>query len=62
MPAFSLFSKAFSEFGCCKFENCVLGCFSELVYAKVFVFQYIELVGILLGLWDTSADKYIHNI
>lgn len=42
MAAFSLFSKAFSEFECCKFENCVLGETSELVYAKVFVFQYFE--------------------
>jgi len=39
---FSLFSKAFSEFECCKFENGVWGSFYELVYAKVFVFQCFE--------------------
>ena len=41
---FSLFSKPFSEFECCKFENCVLGSFSELFCDKVFVFQYIKRV------------------
>ena len=39
---FSLFSKAFSEFECSFFKFLVLGSFYELVYAKVFVFQYFE--------------------
>jgi len=39
---FSLFSKAFSEFECSVFKFLVLGSFYELVYAKVFVFQYFE--------------------
>ena len=38
MAAFSLFSKAFSEFECRVFENGVLGSFYELVYKEVFVF------------------------
>ena len=46
MAAFSFISKAFSKFGCCKFENGVLGSFSELVYASFFVFQYIKRVRI----------------
>ena len=50
---FSLFSKAFSEFESQVFKFLVLGEVSELVYAKVFVFQYFELVRISLGLWDT---------
>ena len=43
---FALFSKPFLEFECCKFENGVLGSFSELVYASFFVFQYIKRVRI----------------
>ncbi len=50
MAAFSLLSKDFSECECCKFENCILGEFYELVYTKVFIFQYIEPVRISLGL------------
>ena len=50
---FALFSKTFSEFECCKFENRLFGTFSEPVYAKVFIFQYIKRVRISLGLWDT---------
>lgn len=42
MAAFSLFSKAFSEFESQVFKFLVLGSFYELVYAKVFVFQYFE--------------------
>ncbi len=42
---FALFSKPFSEFGCCKFENGVLGSFYELVYKGVFIFQYIICAG-----------------
>ena len=36
----SLFSKPFSEFECSVFKFLVLGSFYELVYAKVFVFQF----------------------
>ena len=52
MVAFSLFSKAFGEFEYCNFKNRVLGRFYELVYTSFFVFQYIERVGISLGLRD----------
>lgn len=57
MAAFSLFSKAFSEFECCVFESSLLGKFSELVYTKVFIFQCINRVRISLGLWDTFLSS-----
>ncbi len=44
-----LFSQTLSEFECLFFENGVLGSFYELIYAKVFVFQYVEYVEISLG-------------
>ena len=54
---FSLFSKAFSEFECCNFKNCILGSFSELVCQCFFVFQDVEWVGISLGLRDYLLSK-----
>ena len=42
MAAFSFISKAFSKFESRIFENCNLGSFYELVYKKVFIFQYAE--------------------
>lgn len=44
MAAFSLFSKAFREFGGCVFENCVLGSFSELFYIS---FSYNKIYYLL---------------
>ncbi len=44
MAAVSLFSKAFSEFGCCKFKSCILGRFYERVSLKFFIFQRVVLI------------------
>lgn len=36
---FALFTKPFSEFECCKFENGVLGSFPEPVYVDFFIYN-----------------------
>ena len=47
---FLLYIKHLTEFECCKFENCILGEFSELVCLYFLVFQWFVWVGISLGL------------
>lgn len=47
MVAFSLFSKAFGEFGCSIFKNRVLGRFYELVSSSFFIFSNVYMNFIL---------------